>query len=133
MPCNGDICGNLASPGPDNPTQTPPSKTSIRIEEPGRDTCLPEKNAYVFMMRFTEGLKRKWIQADLVDRAGKVVPLHSSYRYNISKNEYLNVWVADDGRTMIDEDANYHLRIRLSERNLEVARVHLGKLRKWKL
>ena len=109
-----------------------PSKTSIHIGEPGRDTCLTEKNAYVFMMRFTEGLKRKWIQADLVDRAGKVVPLHSSYRYNISKNEYLNVWVADDGRTMIDEDANYHLRIRLPERNLEMARVHLGKLRKWK-
>ena len=53
------------------------NKTSIRLGKPDLDTYYTEKNAYVFMMRFTDDFNRKWIQADLVDRAGKVVPLHS--------------------------------------------------------
>lgn len=104
----------------------------IQLGEPGLDTYLTKKKAYVFMMRFTDDFNRKWIQADLIDRAGKVVPLHSSCRYNVFKNEYLNVWIVDNRRTMIDEDADYYLRLTLPERNLEVARIQLGKLRKWK-
>ena len=32
---------------------------------------------------------------------------------------------------MMDEDADYYLRVTLPEQDLEVARIQLGKLRKW--
>lgn len=113
----------------------------IRVGDRGlRSSPVAWWDGWAFAIGYTKdfkGGKPPEVRFELIDETGKETPIwafggvESITWYNskrIGKSTNLKIlWLK---LSSINQAANYHLRITLPERNLEVARIHLGKLQK---
>lgn len=121
----------------------PLHRIGIRIGDRGlRSSPVAWWDGWAFAIGYTKdfkGGKPPEVRFELIDETGKETPIwafggvESITWYNskrIGKSTNLKIlWLK---LSSINQAVNYHLRITLPERNLEVAHIHLEKLRKWK-
>lgn len=116
-------------------------RIGIRIGS-GRLLCssVAPSDGWFFTVGYTmENFKRDTnARLSLVDETGKEIPLQllgmsATSRIDSNGNtKNTNLSPCTVELSAINPNANYHLRFTLPEQDLEVARIRLGKLRKWK-